>query len=441
MSTGAFTPSGRDRAPPIVTPSPTMLTADALRRNPALLKLDLYCKGARLDPSFSVEDAGGRKILRTRAGLGSGLEVILPKGLWTNVPVVEDFAGSSPYEVRPFGGAESDLVEFRRDGEFISTAQLSPRPAWYAKKTSSGRAMTSIGSLQGTYLGIYPGSVCAFWTRDTRSNCHFCSVGLNLGADDSREKTIQDILEVVRTAREESRITYVDLNAGHQEDESYLDLLEPIVARIKKETGLLVGIQAPPHSDLSRYDRMRAAGLNRVSFCFELFDRECFERVCPGKAQTYGLDRYLAAIDYCTKLGARGPATEPWVTNGELIAGLEPPESTIAAIDWLVERGSVPTVCVFRPLKGTDYAHVPPPDTEAMVPVFRHLFEACARKGLPIGLAPNIHVSLVMLPEECRYLSEDSTLRAAWSLKRVPLSAAARATLWWNRRRAVPSHN
>jgi hypothetical protein len=25
--------------------------------------------------------------------------------------------------------------------------------------------------------------------------------------------------------------------------------------------------------------------------------------------------------------------------------------------------------------------------------------------GLPIGCAPNIHVSLVMLPEECRYLS------------------------------------
>ena len=27
-------------------------------------------------------------------------------------------------------------------------------------------------------------------------------------------------------------------------------------------------------------------------------------------------------------------------------------------------------------------------------------------KGLPIGCAPNIHVSLVMLPEECRMLSD-----------------------------------
>src|SRR5438445_7435007 len=70
---------------------------DARRDNPAYLKLDLYCRGLRLDESCFVEADGGRKILRTRAGLGSGLELILPGGLWTNVPVAESFAQSSPY--------------------------------------------------------------------------------------------------------------------------------------------------------------------------------------------------------------------------------------------------------------------------------------------------------------------------------------------------------
>jgi hypothetical protein len=407
-----------------------MLTTAQLRDNPALLKLDLYCRGTRLADTGKVESAGGRKILRTRAGLGSGLELILPKDLWTNIPVVEPFAQDSPYEVEFSDDDLSDLVKITYNKEFICHARLAPRPNWYNKKTTTGRAMTSIGSLQGTYLGIYPGSVCEFWTRSERENCKFCSVGLNLGVDDAREKTISDILEVVHAARAESKITYIDLNAGHAEDESYLDLLEPIVRRIKQETGLLVGIQAPPHSDLGRYDRMREAGLNRVSFCFELFDRQCFERVCPGKANTYGLDRYLRAIEYCSQLGKKGPRTEPWVTNGEMIAGLEPPEATIAGIDWLVERGAVPTVCVFRPLRGTDYANVAPPTAEALVPVFRHLFEACARHHLPIGLAPNVHVSLVLLPEECRFLSEDRSLRRRFALRRAPLAAAARALLW-----------
>ena len=93
------------------------------------------------------------------------------------------------------------------------------------------------------------------------------------------------------------------------------------------------------------------------------------------------------------------------MTNGEIIAGLEPPESSIRAINWITSVGAVPTVCVFRPLVGTDLQDAEPPKTEDMIPVFRRLYEACMEKGLPIGCAPNVHVSLVMLPEECRGLS------------------------------------
>jgi hypothetical protein len=166
-----------------------------------------------------------------------------------------------------------------------------------------------------------------------------------------------------------------------------------------------VGVQTPPHRDLRRYDGLREMGVNRVSFCFEIFDPEIFKDVCPGKHAEYGLAHYLEAVRYCAALGARGPRTEPWVTNGEIIAGLEPPESSIAAIDWITSVGAIPTVCVFRPLVGTDLEAMPPPRTEDLVPVFRRLYEACMEAGLPIGCAPNVHVSLVMLPEECRSLS------------------------------------
>ena len=96
-------------------------------------------------------------------------------------------------------------------------------------------------------------------------------------------------------------------------------------------------------------------GVNRVSFCFELFNREKFVSVCPGKNREYGLDRYLEAVEYCaTKVPPTGRGFEPWVTNGEIIAGLEPPEDSIRAIDWITSVGAIPTVCVFRPLAGTD---------------------------------------------------------------------------------------
>ena len=249
-----------------------------VRKNHALLKLDLYCKGMRLDESCLVEEDGGRKILRTRAGLGSGLELLLPGGLWTNVPVTEPFAKDSPYVLKRGGGA----YRIHLDDSFVCDVNLAPRPGWYERKTATGKPMTRIGTLQGTYLGVYQAKVCEYWTEKQKTNCKFCSVGLNLGVDDADEKSIDEVMEVIWAARRESGITYVDFNTGHYTGETYLDILEPFIRRIKKEVGILVGIQTPPHSDLKRYDHLRAIGLNRVSFCFEIFDEEKFKETCPG---------------------------------------------------------------------------------------------------------------------------------------------------------------
>lgn len=407
-------------------------------RNPALLKLDLYCKGIRLDDSCLVQDDGGRPILRTRAGLGSGLELILPGGLWTNVPVSESFARHSPYVLhRETGGyvirryrehpAEGGggLQVVTPKSESVAWVRLAPRPGWYDRKTSTGKAMTRIGTLQGTYLGVYQAKVCDYWKEETKVNCRFCSVGLNLGVDDAGDKSVDEVMEVIRAARQESAITYVDFNTGHYIGETYLDILEPYVRRIKEETGLLVGFQTPPHRDLRRYDALKAMGLNRVSFCFEIFDEEIFRRICPGKNREYGLKRYLDAVEYCARLG-RGRGFEPWVSNGEIIAGLEPPASSMAAIDWITRVGAVPTVCVFRPLVGTDMEDAPPPKTEDLVPVFRRLYEACMENGLPIGVAPNIHVSLVLLPEECRWLLDNPRKYWRKELKLKAMSALFR---------------
>src|SRR5678815_5279210 len=184
-----------------------------IRKNPGLLKLDLYCRGIKLHDSATIEDKGGRKILRTRAGLGSGLELILPGGLWTNVPVVEEFVAASPYTLAWRDGAF--WIDHDTLGR-VATVHLSPQPAWYGRTTSTGKRMTMVGTLQGTYLGVYPSKVCDYWLKQPdKEQCKFCSVGLNLGTDDGSEKSVQEVVEVVKAAREESGITYVDFNTGH----------------------------------------------------------------------------------------------------------------------------------------------------------------------------------------------------------------------------------
>lgn len=382
------------------------------RTSRAELKLDLLCLGARWTEAGKAGRERGRGLRRTRAGLGSGVELVIGPDTWVNVPVVEPFAARSPYELV----VEDDgLVDVRRDGSHVAEARLAPRPAWYDRRTPSGRPMHRIATMQGTVLAVYAGSVCEFWVRSehrpARENCRFCSVGLNLGADDDPAKTEEEILATVHAARREHPLAYVDFNCGHADDALHLDRLLPVVARVKRETGLLVGVQTPPHPDRARWAALRAAGVNRVSFCFELFDPERFREVCPGKHRVHGQRAYLDAVETCLALGREGPRGEPWVVNGEMVAGLEPPAATIAGIDWLVARGAVPTVCVFRPLVGTDLAHVAPPRPEVVRPVFAALYERCVAAGLPVGAAHDVRPSLVLLAEECRDLVDDPAVR------------------------------
>ena len=80
--------------------------------NPGLLELDLFCKGMKIDRSCDLEH-DARMVTRTRAGLGSGLEIIIPahpEDIYMNVPLLEKFVKDSPYTL------------IKRDGQYIITA-------------------------------------------------------------------------------------------------------------------------------------------------------------------------------------------------------------------------------------------------------------------------------------------------------------------------------
>ena len=57
-----------------------------------------------------------------------------------------------------------------------------------------------------------------------------------------------------------------------------------------------------------------------------------------------------------------------------------------------------------------------------MVPVFAEQYVACMSQGLPIAVAPNVNVSLVMLPWESRWLVSKST-RRRFALKEAKMAA------------------
>jgi biotin synthase-related radical SAM superfamily protein len=396
--------------------------------NACELEIDLFCRGMRVPDDVSLE--GARNISRTRAGLGSGLEVAIPTGSWlkreiyANVPVVEAFARSSPYVLA--GSPDGyRIVDERSSAAF--PVRVLQAPHWYGRDTSRGVQMSRIGVLQGTYLGIYINPVCAFWNYKPALNCRFCTTGKNVGEGEVADKSLEDVIETCWAAREESGITFVHLNGGFQGTKA-IKTAEPYIRAIKEHVGLLVGVQLTPHPDLSVYDRLIDLGVDHFSFCLELLDPEWFERICPGKARMIGQDRFLRAMDYCAARLPRG------AVSGEMIAGLEPVDVTLAAIDRITSAGAFPTVCAFRPTIGSEMEDWPPPAFEDMRRIMTAVYDACKRRHIPIGLAPNIEVSLVVNPDDAAMLAERDLGFYAYETWRRALRIAA-APVFWKRMR------
>jgi hypothetical protein len=403
--------------------------------SPVELEIELFCRGMRIDASCALDD-DGRPILRTRAGLGSGLELVLPaprKPIWVNVPVVEPFAAASPFRLarekdgyRVLDDRTADAYPVRLPGE----------PAWYSRTTSSGALMSRIGVLQGTYLGVYVSNSCLYWATKPSLACKFCTTGQNVGVAEQARKKVEDVVEVARAARDESGSIFTHLNTGyHFEDVDRLEPIhglrqcEPFVRALRREVGGFIGVQAMPvpRRKFGEYDALIDAGADHFSFCYEFEDPDHFARLCPGKAATMGQEGFFEAMEYTAKKLGRGRVA------GEIIAGIEPIEATMRGIDRIVAAGAFPTVCIFRPTAGSEMENEPPPRPDDMKRVFAHLYETCRRAGLPVGILP-IEVSLVVQPEEAADLAAPQPGFRIYEWKLSAMRQLARPYVAWKAR-------
>jgi hypothetical protein len=125
-------------------------------------------------------------------------------------------------------------------------------------------------------------------------------------------------------------------------------------------------------------------------------------------------------MDYCASRMPRGSV------SGEIIAGLEPFDRTLAAIERITSVGAFPTVCLFRPTVGSAMENWPPPDYDDMRQVLAAVYDACRRHRVPIGLAPNLEVSLVVNPDDAALLVPRTPAMIAYEAWRRALRVAAR---------------
>ena len=340
-----------------------------------------------------------------------------------NAPVEEDFVHDSRFVLFFEGGTNGSSAGYRVRDEGTGeeyVVRIPPQPKWYTGETSHGTPMAKVGVLQGTYLGIYLSNSCSFWYHSPSLGCQFCTTGANVGVNEVAHKNVEDVVEVCRAAKEESGVTFVHFNSGFAGKDRGLDEAAPYVKAVKEQVGLLTGVQVTPSPNLWKYDWLRDCGADHFSFCYEFHNPEYFARYLPGKEKFIGQKTFFRALEYSAKMMGKGRV------SGEIIAGVEPIEDTLKAIDFITGLGAFPTVCIFRPTIGADMERHPVPRYEDMRVVMEHMWDSCRRNGIPIGLAPNIEVSLIVNPDDARYLPKRGPAWYAYEAKLALLRTGAK---------------
>jgi hypothetical protein len=249
---------------------------------------------------------------------------------------------NSPYSFEKF----EDGIYIVKEGERLTKIYFNKTPDYYNKKTSSGVSMRTI--CQSGNLDFDEGVVFVAYSEecsliDKGHDCLFCNINATKARFSELEghqwKYPKQIGETVKAAFDEG-YDHFNITGGfvpeRRELEYYLDVAEAI----QNETGLIdfngtAVIGAP--TDLNVLEQYKQAGYRTVAIHPEVWGKDFFNAICPGKAETGGgYENYIRAIDYAIEVFGKGRV------RTQFVAGLQPKEYVIDGLEILAEKGAIP---------------------------------------------------------------------------------------------------
>lgn len=241
----------------------------------------------------------------------------------------------SPWNLR----VEEDEVQLYREDAFVRILDLPERPAYFGRTLSDGTKSENIIAVAGEDTpGFFFFPECYYF--DDAVPCGFCSmkntrktVGKEMISEFS-EETLRESTRIFQTTPWRD-IPLVSITAGtpRTDEETLERIIKPIaVMHDELNPKIPIHVLAHPPENFDLISAYRDAGVTSIAFNLEVYDRQAFEAICPGKAQRYGYDRWIEAMDE-----ARDVFGDYNAYCG-LVWGLESPESTMAGNEFIAER-------------------------------------------------------------------------------------------------------
>ncbi len=239
----------------------------------------------------------------------------------------------------------------------IENVDFSKRSQYYSLKTSDGTPMRTVAADYG-YGAMFVSYSNECSLKDKGMDCLFCNINatkeIYSEAQDIKWKTPQQVGETVAVGYKQG-FDHVTISGGfipeRREVEYYIDVAEAI----QDATGLnnfngTACVGAP--EDLSVFEKYKEAGFSTMATNLEIWNEKMFDVICPGKAQLCGgRKNWLNALDYEVQLFGK------YNVRSTVVSGIEPKESLLEGIEYLISHGVVACVSqwnvnVGSPLEG-----------------------------------------------------------------------------------------
>ena len=283
--------------------------------------------------------------------------------------------GDSPWSVVGDRDSGYQLVH-DADTQNSVDIDFEPLHGWMQTETSDGFPMAQVGvSTHGDMMVINVAPGCEYFIGKVDGKamrCTFCSYGAPdkrtahlgqvIGQVSIPDLTLQRMCDAITAVTAETEIRHIYLVGGsltdpRQEGERFLQLAQVVKDNNPQSIPVTLGSGALPDDVLQQFHDEDLA--QAVCFNLEVWSKELFSQVCPGKNHYVGYDRWIESLEFAVRLWGRGHVYSAMVAGIELepeyeMEWQEAAKLVVQGAEDLCARGIIPIYSLYYPVGGKD---------------------------------------------------------------------------------------
>jgi hypothetical protein len=334
------------------------------------VKTSVLAEGMRVSPeALEHLTKGGTQALTIHEyPTTGGITMVLDHDVYLNAPFDEWYCEGAQ-TVLDLGNGPMGLTLRHPDG-LLEVQSVLPLPGYLDERDAAGRPVTEVAMSHADRVRLSPIVGCAY-------DCGFCDLP-------AEQYTIRDadqlLVALAVAARDRALPARHVLISGGSPRRTHYDRFIEICERVITASPLPVDVMFSPMIDRpDLVPRLVDAGAAGFAINIEVFATEPAQRALRSKYRTVRDHLERTIVDAVDALGREGQV------RSLIIVGLEPPEDTLAGVEYLASLGCAPTLSPFRPAEGTRLRILPPPSAAHLAAVLEESRAIVARHGVPLG--------------------------------------------------------